>query len=335
VTGILLVDKPEGMTSAGVIRALKGLLGRTKVGHLGTLDPFASGLLPLCLGEATKVARWLFLERKRYEGTIRLGRATDTLDRTGQTVETRGVPPFDGAALDALARRFTGRQTQVPPMYSALKREGVPLYELARKGIDVDRAPRDIEIHELTLAPAGPDAIDFQVGCSKGTYVRVLAADLGAALGTVAHLERLRRTEVGAFRVEAALTVDAAMLLPPDAPLPLVPVRAALADYVGYPASPDVLVQLRRGQQEPLRRLPPATRPGETALLLGPGGDVAAVIEAPAGEWRLARLRGRPDRRGATARLPAFTLQGSNPMLNRHAYSERRKRRRDDREWPS
>jgi tRNA pseudouridine55 synthase len=294
VTGILLVDKPEGMTSAGAIRALKGRLGRTKVGHLGTLDPFASGLLPLCLGEATKVARWLLLERKRYEGTIRLGSATDTLDRTGRTVETRPVPPLDQVTVDALARRFTGRQTQVPPMFSALKRDGVPLYELARKGIDVDRAPREIEVHALRLGLAGPDAVEFEVACSKGTYVRVLAADLGAALGTVAHLERLRRTEVGAFRVEAALTVDAASRLPADTPLPLVPVRDALADYVGYPASPDVLVRLRRGQQDPLRRLPKPSRAGETALLLGPAGEVAAVIEAtpPGGEWRLARLLG-------------------------------------------
>lgn len=294
MTGVLLVDKPEGMSSAGAIRALKGVLGGAKVGHLGTLDPFASGLLPLCLGEATKVARWLLLERKRYEGTIRLGRATDTLDRTGRTVETRPVPPLGPAALEALARRFTGPQTQVPPMFSALKRDGVPLYKLARKGIDVDRAPREIEIHALDLRLAAPDALDFDVTCSKGTYVRVLAADLGAALGTVAHLERLRRTEVGAFRIEDALPVETVASLPPGARLPLVGVREALAEYAGFPASADVVARLRRGQQDALRRLPKAARPGETALLFGPGGEVAAVIEAtaPDGAWRLARLLG-------------------------------------------
>src|ERR1051325_904807 len=152
VTGILLVDKPEGMTSAGVIRALKPRLGRTKVGHLGTLDPFASGLLPLCLGEATKVARWLLLEDKAYEGTIRLGTATDTLDRTGTVVGNAPVPPLEQRMVDEPAGRFAGRPQQVPPMSSALKRAGVPLYELARRGIEVEREPRDIEIRWLVLA---------------------------------------------------------------------------------------------------------------------------------------------------------------------------------------
>ncbi|HTD27105.1 MAG TPA: tRNA pseudouridine(55) synthase TruB [Candidatus Elarobacter sp.] len=292
MTGVLLVDKPEGMTSAGVIRALKPRLGRIKVGHLGTLDPFASGLLPLCLGEATKVARYLLVEHKAYEGTIRLGTATDTLDRTGTPIDTAPVPAVAQAALDAVAARFTGRQQQVPPMYSALKRDGVPLYELARRGLEVERAPREVTIERLELVLRAADRIDFRVACSKGTYVRVLAADVGRALETRAHLERLRRTRVGAFRVEDATAVDALLALAPAAALPVLAVREALAGYPAVAAPPDALERLRRGQQAPLARLPAPRAAGETALLLDPAGDVAAIIEAAGARpaWRLVRL---------------------------------------------
>ncbi len=292
MTGVLLVDKPEGMTSAGVIRALKPRLGRIKVGHLGTLDPFASGLLPLCLGEATKVARYLLVEHKAYEGTIRLGTATDTLDCTGTPIDTAPVPALAQATLDAVAAHFTGRQQQVPPMYSALKRDGVPLYELARRGLEVERAPREVTIERLELVLRAADRIDFRVACSKGTYVRVLAADVGRALETRAHLERLRRTRVGAFRVEDATAVDALLALAPAAALPVLAVREALAGYAAVAAPPDALERLRRGQQAPLARLPAPRAAGETALLLDPAGDVAAIIEAAGARpaWRLVRL---------------------------------------------
>jgi len=275
-----------------VIRALKPRLGRIKVGHLGTLDPFASGLLPLCLGEATKVARYLLVEHKAYEGTIRLGTATDTLDRTGTPIDTAPVPAVAQAALDAVAARFTGRQQQVPPMYSALKRDGVPLYELARRGLEVERAPREVTIERLELVLRAADRIDFRVACSKGTYVRVLAADVGRALETRAHLERLRRTRVGAFRVEDATAVDALLALAPAAALPVLAVREALAGYPAVAAPPDALERLRRGQQAPLARLPAPRAAGETALLLDPAGDVAAIIEAAGARpaWRLVRL---------------------------------------------
>ena len=292
MTGILLLDKPEGVSSAGAIRALKPRLGRTKVGHLGTLDPFASGLLPLCLGEATKVARYLLLERKTYTGTIRLGQATDTLDRTGAVVETAAVPALDAAQVAAVAGRFTGCQRQVPPMYSALKREGVPLYELARRGVEVEREAREIEIIRLELALRGADRLDFTVACTKGTYVRVLAADIGRALGTVAHLEQLRRTAVGGFRIEDAVPLDAAVATPADVPLPLVQVREALEGYAAFTAPADGLAQLRRGQQHSLARLPVPRRTGDVALLLDDAGRVAGVIEASGAHpaWRLVRL---------------------------------------------
>lgn len=288
MTGLLLVDKPEGITSAGVIRALKGRLGRTKVGHLGTLDPFASGLLPLCLGEATKVARYLLLEEKAYTGTIQLGTATDTLDRTGTVVETAPVPALTATAVADVAARFTGAQTQVPPMYSALKRDGVPLYKLARQGIEIERAPRDIRILALALTIRGADALDFAVTCTKGTYVRVLAADIARSLGTVGHLSALRRTAVGTFRVEAALGMEA--LADGAGPLALVGVREALASLRAFTVDDECLRQLGQGQQQALGRLPAPDRPEEAAVLLDAAGAVNALVESTGPAWRLVRM---------------------------------------------
>jgi tRNA pseudouridine55 synthase len=286
VTGILLVDKPEGMSSAGAIRALKARLAGAKVGHLGTLDPFASGLLPLCVGEATKVARYLLLERKAYTGTIRLGVETDTLDGTGQVTAIARIPSLSPDAVAAAGARFVGPQGQVPPMFSALKRKGVPLYKLARRGIAIERAARQIEIGRFEVTLRDPERIEFAVECSKGTYVRVLAADLGRALGTVAHLERLRRTRVGGFDVEQAYAP--AVLAEMDV-LPLIPVRAALTALRVFMLDAEALVQLRRGQQAPLRRLA-APAPGEAALVVDDRGTAAALVEAGADGWRVARM---------------------------------------------
>ncbi len=290
MTGILLVDKPEGVSSAGVIRALKPRLGCQKVGHVGTLDPFAGGLLPLCLGEATKVARYLLTEHKAYDGVIQLGSATDTLDRTGVVQETMPVPMLSPAAIDAVTEKFTGRQTQVPPMYSAIKRGGVPLYKLARRGMDVAREARSIEVQHLSLILQGTDKLAFTVACSKGTYVRVLAADIGRALGTVAHLVRLRRTRVGTFRLEDATSLEALVAFPPSCALPLVSVREALRGYAVFAPPIEGLTRLRLGQQEALAQLPSPARGNETALILDPAGQVAGVIEASGTGWRLVRL---------------------------------------------
>jgi tRNA pseudouridine55 synthase len=265
---------------------LKGRLGGAKMGHLGTLDPFASGLLPLCVGEATKVARYLLLERKAYVGTIRLGAETDTLDRTGQVTARAPVPPLSADAVGAAGVRFLGTQRQVPPMFSALKRDGVPLYRLARRGIAVERAAREIEIGRLDLTLRDPEHVDFAVECSKGTYVRVLAADLGRALGTVAHLERLRRTRVGGFDVETAHPPEALAAM--DV-LPLVPVREALAALRVFTLDAEALRQLRRGQQAPLRLLA-APMPGEAALVVDDRGTAAALVEAGTAGWRVARM---------------------------------------------
>lgn len=288
--GVLLVDKPEGITSAGVIRVLKRRAGRRKIGHLGTLDPFATGLLPLCIGEATKIAQFLSAENKAYVGKIRLGVETDSLDCTGRVVARASTPPIDAALLDRVREQFAGESWQTPPMFSAVKRAGVPLYRLARKGIEVERTPRRIEIHALTLTLAGPDELDFEVACSKGTYVRVLAEGIGRALGCGGHLTALRRTRFGAFDIREA-HVLADLEQDDTAPLPLMSIRQALGKLRELAVPPEVARVLRRGQQEVLGRLAAPQVHGEAAKIVTTQGEVVAVVEADPrrGGWRLAR----------------------------------------------
>lgn len=209
VSGILLLDKPAGITSNAALQQVKRLFQARKAGHTGSLDPLASGVLPICLGEATKISAFLLEADKRYLVEVALGVRTTTADADGEIVATTPVPPLDGALLDGVLARFTGRLQQVPPMYSALKRHGQPLYRLARRGIDVERAPRDIEIFALQLLRFDAQTIVLEVHCSKGTYIRSLAEDIGAALGCAAHVRALRRTAVGAFRVNEAIALPA------------------------------------------------------------------------------------------------------------------------------
>lgn len=291
MTGILLVDKPENVTSAGVIRLLQPRLGRVRVGHLGTLDPFASGLLPLCLGEATKAARWLLQERKAYAGVLRLGAETDTLDRTGRVTRTAPLPPLEPDGLAAVEARFRGVLRQVPPMYSAIKRDGVPLYRLARRGIEVERQPREITIFHLELRPRDPERLEFTILCSKGTYIRSVATDIGRALGSAAHVETLRRTRVGPFRVEDAHAPAALLASAPGTPLPLIGLREALAGLPAFVFAPTDATRLAQGQQAPLGTLPAPATAAEAALACDVGGRVLGILEAaPDGRWRIARL---------------------------------------------
>jgi len=205
--GVLLLDKPVGPSSSAVLQAVKRLLGAEKAGHAGTLDPLASGLLPLLFGEATKFAQFGLHAAKEYVADIRLGVATDTGDAQGALVERRPAGVDDAQLAKALAG-FRGEIEQVPPMYSALKHGGRPLYALARAGQTVARESRQVTVHELELVSRMGDFLRLRVRCSKGTYVRQLAADLGLALGTGAHLEALRRTAVGRFQIERAVTLD-------------------------------------------------------------------------------------------------------------------------------
>ncbi len=211
--GVIIIDKPSGPTSAEIVRLVKSRLGRkTRVGHLGTLDPFATGVLPILVGEGTKLAPFLDKGEKEYTGIIVLGAETDTLDRTGEIVRTAPLPELDSERLDTVAARFIGTIQQTPPIFSAIKREGVPLYKMARRGEDVEPpAPRTVEITRLELRAESPDRISFVVACSSGMYVRSLARDIGLALESAAHLLELRRTRNGTFAIAQAVPLPTAM----------------------------------------------------------------------------------------------------------------------------
>jgi tRNA pseudouridine55 synthase len=215
VDGVLLLDKPQGMTSNAALQTARRLLNAAKAGHTGTLDPMATGLLPLTFGEATKFSQMLLDADKEYEATVRLGIETDTGDAEGTQTVTAPVDVTEDAIRSALGR-LTGEIEQVPPMYSALKRDGRPLYEYARAGIEVERAARKVTIHALELLAVGPDSFRFRVACSKGTYVRTLAIDLGRILGCGGHLSALRRTRIGPFSIGLATTLDALEAAAPE-----------------------------------------------------------------------------------------------------------------------
>jgi tRNA pseudouridine55 synthase len=209
LTGILLLDKPLGLSSNSALQRVKRLLRAEKAGHVGSLDPLATGMLPICLGEATKIAGDILSGRKRYLFTIALGNRTATGDLEGAIVETLPVPPFHRAMLDAVLARFLGKQMQVPPMYSAIKRDGQPLYKLARAGIEVERPAREIELFGFEVRAFDAASVQLEVSCSKGTYVRTLAEDIARALGTCGHVSLLRRLHVEPFEGEPMVTLEA------------------------------------------------------------------------------------------------------------------------------
>ncbi len=208
VHGVLLLDKSRDVSSNNALVAVKRLFNAEKAGHTGTLDPFATGLLPLCLGEATKFAQDLLEADKTYEAVLHLGVTTTTADSEGEVLERKNVDVLR-EQIDALLPQFTGELKQIPPMYSALKRDGKPLYEYARAGITLEREARTITIHELKILDFQSPFLRIHVRCSKGTYIRTLGEDLGLALGCGAHLSELRRTAVGSLRVTNAITLAA------------------------------------------------------------------------------------------------------------------------------
>jgi tRNA pseudouridine55 synthase len=207
IDGVLLIDKAPGMTSHDVVAITRRALGTKKVGHCGTLDPLATGLLILTLGRGTKIQDLLMAEDKEYVGTMKLGEVTDSQDADGQVTETKPVSDFPREQIDAAFAQFQGDFYQMPPMVSAIKKEGVPLYKLARKGQVVEREPRFVHIFDHEIQGVRLPEIDFRVVCSKGFYVRTYAHDIGQVLGCGAHLRSLRRTKSGRFSVDGALTV--------------------------------------------------------------------------------------------------------------------------------
>ena len=293
-SGVLLIDKPVGPSSAQVVHRVKTILGAKKVGHLGTLDPFASGLLLIGVNEGTKVADIFLSGAKSYVGVMVLGVETDSQDCTGKVIETRSVPPVGGAELTMLEGKFTGDLTQVPPMFSALKKDGVRLYQLARQGKEISREARAIRINALTLRQLSETEIEFEVSCSRGTYVRTLAADMGTELGCGAHLKTLRRSACGHLNISDALTPDELDERCAGGESPLLSLRSALSHLPAVAWRSQLISLLRLGQQEVLAQLG-RPREGEKLLvILDPRGTLVALAEwtedVAVGRWRLARI---------------------------------------------
>ena len=258
VDGIVLLDKPAGMTSNRALQRAKHLYGAAKGGHTGSLDPLATGMLPLCFGAATRVSGYLLTASKTYQVTGRFGIATDTGDADGNICERVDAPAIEEAALSAMLERFCGTSEQIPPMYSALKHHGQPLYRLARKGIDVDREPREITLHSIALRHYSWPEFTFRTCCSKGTYVRTLVGDIAAALGTLAHVTVLRRLEIGPFaglEMHAFEVLEEAAQSGPEAlDSLLLPIDRALPDWPSLNLSHDLENGLRHGR--PVRANP-------------------------------------------------------------------------------
>jgi tRNA pseudouridine55 synthase len=285
VDGVLLLDKPIGVSSNVALQRARRLFEAQKAGHTGTLDPLASGVLPICFGEATKFSQALLDAPKRYRATVRFGIATSTADAEGEIVE-RGPAEFDRNTVVDLLGRFIGTLDQVPPRHAALKRDGRPYYEYARAGVEIARAPREVVIHALTLIDWSPPDAIVDVSCSKGTYVRVLAEDLGAALASCAHLAALRRTGTGGFDVADAVTLETLEALDmAQRTAQLLPVDAALAGLPSLAIGAGDALALSQG-----RRLANRAASGRYRGY-GPGGFVG-LLEATGTELRAVRLLG-------------------------------------------
>jgi len=252
VNGILLLDKPMGITSNDALQQVKRLYFAKKAGHTGSLDPLASGVLPICMGEATKVSAFLLDADKRYQVRCQLGVKTETADAEGEIISTRPVENYSEAQIESVLEQFRGPIEQIPPMYSALKHEGQRLYKLARQGIEVEREPRPVDIHELTLTGRGDDWLDIAVHCSKGTYVRTLVEDIGEQLGCGAHVSALRRLSVGPYDDEHLVTLEQLQALKEEDKRAtddlLLPIETALTQWPDVRLSADAAFYLRQGQ---------------------------------------------------------------------------------------
>ena len=275
LTGVLVIDKPIGPTSFDIVRQVRRALQVRRVGHGGTLDPMASGVLPICIGEATKLAQFLLDADKEYEATLCFGVETDTYDAMGVVTQRRDASGLTAAAVENALGSFRGPIQQVPPRHSALKLKGRPLYEYARAGIPVEPAVRGVVIHELVLLGwSDPASVALRIRCSKGTYIRSLAFDLGRALGPGAHLTALRRTRSGPFRIEEAHPLTAV------AAAPLVGLSQALAHLPALRAGDAATRDLQQGKRVARAALEPA----DAALagrfqILRPDGSLLAVAE--------------------------------------------------------
>jgi tRNA pseudouridine55 synthase len=260
ISGILLLDKPIGLTSNAALQQVKRLYRAAKAGHTGNLDPLASGLLPICFGEATKFSAFLLDSDKRYLGTCKLGVTTTSADAEGEVLERKPVGKYSRAEVEAVLAKFLGEIEQIPPMHSAIKVNGQPLYKLAHQGKEIAREPRRITIYSLDLISLEGDELVLDVHCSKGTYVRTLAEDIGRELGCGAHLSALRRTAAGPFSIERAVSLAELEHLAEDGLAGLdrylLPVEAALGDWPEIVLTDNTAYYLQQGQAVQIARAP-------------------------------------------------------------------------------
>ena len=291
--GVLVVDKPAGKTSFDVVALVRRMLGTRRAGHTGTLDPFATGVLPICLGLATRIVPFLTEGDKAYEASLKLGEATDTQDRTGVVVARAEVPPLTVEALEAALARLRGPILQAPPMYSAVRVEGKRLYELARAGQVVERVARPVTVYELALRQFEPPVLGLFVRCSKGTYVRTLAHDLGEALGCHAHLTALRRTAAAGFAIGQAIDLETLARMGADgARGRIIPEEEALAFLPSLQVDAATAGRVKSGQRLGEGELPglAALSEGARLRLTAGGGELLAVAERRGGVAKYLRV---------------------------------------------
>ena len=286
IDGLLIVDKPEGITSLDVVRRIKHRFGLKKAGHIGTLDPFATGVLPIVINEGTKLVPFLEEGPKEYEVTLKLGEETTTDDCTGQVVlkqEWKDVLP---EKLEMLLHTFLGKIHQVPPMFSAVKVHGMPLYRLARKGIEVERKQREVEIYKIQTEEMELPLVRFRVSCSKGTYIRTLGRDIGRKVGCGAHLLRLRRVRSGPFTLAQAISWERMKdLTVPDGLSPwLIPLKAALPGLPEVIGDEQLVKKVRFGKEMMVQDLSaknlPAFKKGEWLKMSSPEEGLVAILKS-------------------------------------------------------
>jgi len=259
ISGILLLDKPAGITSNTALQIVKRLFDACKAGHTGSLDPLATGVLPLCFGEATKFSQFLLDADKRYQATFKLGVITDSGDADGKVLETRSVPEISDLKLESVLENYRGKISQIPSMFSALKVNGQPLYKLARQGIEIERKSRLVTIHELRILERHQDKITVDVRCTKGTYVRTLAEDIGLELGCGAHVVELRRLAAGPYTVDETVSMEQLELWAEDkAQLDarLQPVSSAVQDWPQVELTEVTASYIRQGQPVQIANAP-------------------------------------------------------------------------------
>jgi tRNA pseudouridine55 synthase len=285
--GVLNINKPPGMTSHDVVRAVRRITGEKRVGHTGTLDPLATGVLVLCIGKATRIAQYLEAGEKEYKAVMRLGVTTDTLDADGRVLETRAYSPPDRSQLLEALKHFTGTIMQRPPAYSAIKVNGVASYKLARVGKAELLKPRQVTIYSIDLTAYEDPLVSLTVKCSKGVYIRTLCADLGEALGPGAHLTGLVRTRSGRFGIERTVTLDRIADSAAAGTLDkiLVPLDKALADFPAVTVEGTDAGKIVHGNRIPWHGDPSGTSSG-LVRIYGPGGEFLALAMAVSGEFR-------------------------------------------------